>query len=53
MIHRPDQVTTASDPEKCPDCGHYDGADPFERPWACPSCGAFFPELNFRAEADS
>lgn len=33
----------------CPDCGHYDGEDPFEgRPWQCDSCGAFFPELAFR-----
>ena len=35
--------------DACPDCGHYDGADPFdERPWECDNCGAFFPKLTFR-----
>ena len=39
MIHRPDQATTRTDPDKCPDCGYYDGADPFDRPWMCVSDG--------------
>lgn len=42
-----------SDPDKCPDCGYYDGADPFDRPWMCDECGAFFPELDFRSEGSA
>lgn len=45
-------MSAHTDAETCPECGYYDDADPFARPWLCPECGAFFPELNFREGAE-
>jgi rubrerythrin len=36
-------------PKECPDCGH---AVTTTRPFECPTCDGFFPELSFRGGND-